>query len=104
MTVEELQSRIETGQAPVVLDVRSLLEYTSGHIPGAVHAPLTTLVKAAEVSSQDKNSQVVLTCEHGPRAQLARMLLKWAGYKNIALLQGHMNCWRRSGFKTINGS
>ena len=81
----------------VVLDVRSRYELHSGHIPGAVHAPLPAVLKAAEASTGDKGALLVIVCEHGPRAKMARMLLKFRGYKNLQLLEGHMSHWRSSG-------
>ena len=69
----------------------------SGHIPGAVHAPLSGLMAVAGDAVNDKSSKVVLVCEHGPRAQVARIALKLSGYKDLELLEGHMSLWRRSG-------
>lgn len=97
MLAEELEKSIKSGQAPVILDVRSGFEFKSDYIPGAIHAPLSKILKISQAVSQNKTDLLVLTCEHGPRAQLARMLLKWHGYKNLELLDGHMVRWRRSG-------
>jgi len=97
MTAAALASRIAAKRAPIILDVRSGHEFSSGHIQGAVHAPLTAIVKTAAQVSHRKSDLIVLTCEHGPRAQLARGLLRWRGYQNIELLEGHMTSWRRSG-------
>ena len=97
MTPDELEKRIKAGQAPVLLDVRSGFEFESGHISGAVHAPLVNVLKSVQVASVAKQDLLVLVCEHGPRAQLAKVLLKWNGYKNIELLDGHMAHWRHSG-------
>lgn len=97
MKAEELERSIKSRQAPVILDVRSGFEFKSGHIPAAIHAPLVKILKITQAVSQNKTDLLVLTCEHGPRAQLARMLLKWHGYKNLELLNGHMVSWRQSG-------
>ena len=97
MTAEELEKRIKSGQTTVALDVRSRFEFSSGHICGAVHAPLVNVLKATQAASKSKEEKLVLVCEHGPRAQLAKVLLKWNGYKNIELLDGHMAHWRQSG-------
>lgn len=40
---DQLLRRLAAGPGPVVLDVRSLLEYRRGHIPGARHAPFCGL-------------------------------------------------------------
>jgi len=96
MTAEQLERHLKSGDAPVVLDVRSAIEYESGHIPGAVHAPLPGVLKAAEIVTSGKEDLLVIVCEHGPRAQMARVLLKFRGYRNLQLLEGHMSHWRSS--------
>jgi len=101
MNAEELTKRLNAKQAPVILDVRSGFEFNSEHIPGAVHAPLPSLLKTVAAVLQNKSEPVVITCEHGPRAQLAGVLLKWLGYKNVELLEGHMANWRRTGRSVI---
>ncbi len=73
MLAEELERHLKSKQAPVILDVRSGFEFKSGHIPGAVHSPLVQILKSAEAATLSKSDPLVLVCEHGPRAQLARM-------------------------------
>ena len=94
MTAEQLERHLHSGAAPIVFDVRSRFEYNSGHIPGAIHAPLAGVLKAAEAATESKQDLLVIVCEHGPRAQLAKMFLKLRGYNNLQLLEGHMSRWR----------
>lgn len=97
MQPQELAKRLTTKKTPVILDARSAIEFRSGHIPGAIHAPaLKILLRMARIPS-DKNAELVVTCEHGPRAQLAKGLLGIFGYRNVTLLEGHMAFWRRAG-------
>jgi hydroxyacylglutathione hydrolase len=97
MQPQELLKRMKSRQPPTVLDVRSGVEFRNGHIPGAIHSPaLKILVRMARIPS-DKNAELVLTCEHGPRARLARGLLGFLGYRNVVLLEGHMSAWRQAG-------
>ncbi len=97
MQPKELLKRMKTRQPPIVLDVRSGIEFRNGHIPGALHSPaLKILLRLAPIPS-DRNTELVLTCEHGPRAQLAKGLLGIFGYRNVALLAGHMAGWRQAG-------
>jgi len=99
MKPNDLLQKRATKNRPLVLDVRSGMEFNSGHIPGAIHAPnLKILLKMAKLP-EDKNSELVVTCEHGPRAQRAQGLLSMYGYNNTKLLQGHMSGWRRAGLK-----
>jgi rhodanese-related sulfurtransferase len=97
MQPQELLRRIKSKQPPTILDVRSSFEFRNGHISGAVHAPTwKILLRLANVPS-DKSAELVVTCEHGPRAQLAKGLLGAFGYRNVALLDGHMAGWRQAG-------
>ena len=96
MKADKLEELIELGQAPVILDVRSGLEFNSGHIKGAVHAPLPSLLKSVAAAVEQKTEPLVILCEHGPRAQVAAMYLKLRGYKSVELLDGHMSHWRNS--------
>ena len=96
MTADKLEELLELGQAPVVLDVRSGLEFKSGHIKGAIHAPLPNLLKSTAAAVNQKSEPLVIICEHGPRAQVAAMYLKFRGYRSVELLDGHMSRWRGS--------
>ena len=97
MLSQELLKRIKAKQPPVILDVRSGFEFRAGHIPGAIHTPTWKIfLRLARIPS-DKNAELVVTCEHGPRAQLAKGLLGALGYRNVALLVGHMAGWRQAG-------
>ena len=46
---------------------------------------------------ENKISELVITCEHGPRALMAKRLLAIYGYRNATLLDGHMLGWRKAG-------
>lgn len=83
-----------------MLDVRSAAEYASGHIPGAIHAPAMKILIKQALLPEDKGAELVITCEHGPRAQLAQGVLSMYGYRNTTLLDGHMSGWRMAGYKT----
>jgi hydroxyacylglutathione hydrolase len=103
LKAERLEKLLEEGTPPVILDVRSAFEFRSGHIPGAIHAPLPAVGSSARRVVKEKSDPVVLVCEHGPRAQLARFILQMKGFKNLELLDGHMSLWRRSSRPTRSG-
>lgn len=99
MNSKRLIQLLASPNPPIVLDVRSAMEFNSGHIPGAIHTPnLKILLKMAKLP-EDKDSELIITCEHGPRAQVAQGLLSMFGYKNSKLLDGHMSGWRKAGLK-----
>lgn len=97
MQSKELLKRNNSKAPPAVIDVRTGFEFKAGHIPGAIHAPTwKILLKLARLPS-DKNAELVVTCEHGPRAQIVKGLLGILGYRNVDLLDGHMSAWRHAG-------
>ena len=97
MQPQELQKQIKSKQPPTVVDVRSSFEFKNGHIPGAIHAPTwKILLRFASIPSE-KSAALVVTCEHGPRAKLAKSLLGAFGYQSVVLLEGHMASWRQAG-------
>jgi rhodanese-related sulfurtransferase len=93
-----------------ILDLRSLDEYASGHIPNAVHVPLPTnsptpwlsvhqvsdLLNQADVQG---NMQVVIYDEH---SGLDATWLWWhlikAGHPFAAVLDGGLTNWQTSGY------
>jgi hydroxyacylglutathione hydrolase len=97
MKPKELLSRIQSKNPPAIIDVRTGFEFRTGHIPGAIHAPTwKILLRLARIPS-DKDAEMVVTCEHGPRAQMAMGLLRTFGYRNVVLLTGQMATWRQAG-------
>ena len=99
----ELASQIAAGHAPYVLDVRSGLEYRTGHVPGASHVPFWLLPLRLHRVSARRDDPVVVYCGHGPRARFARMVLERCGYRDVRLLSGHMSAWRRAELPTQSG-
>jgi len=86
-----------------VLDVREIDEYDGplGHIPDAVHIPLGSLAeRSVEVKS---DLPVVTVCRAGARSAQATVLLKRAGFTEIANLNGGMLRWRDRGYPVVGG-
>ena len=97
MKANELLKRIQSKSAPVVLDVRTGIEFKRGHVPGAINAPpRKVLLKTAKLP-KDTSAELVIYCEHGPRAMIAKKLLALRGYKNSSLLEGDMLRWKKAG-------
>ncbi len=97
MKATELVQRMKANNPPCIVDVRTGFEFNNSHIPGALHAPTWKILLKMARLPKDKNSELVVTCEMGPRAQMAQSLLGLYGYRNVTLLDGHMSGWRRSG-------
>lgn len=96
MAQQELASRLGRPDAPLVLDVRSVEEFRSGHVAGAVNIPYQQLgARLAELGSS-RDRDIVVYCESGPRAENAEVRLRQAGFERVYHLDGDMAGWRRS--------
>jgi rhodanese-related sulfurtransferase len=95
MQPDELAEKIAAGQPPVVVDVRTGFEFKAGHIPGAMNAPIWKIMLGLSALPTDKQADMVVLCELGPRAVIAKAILGFIGYRNVSLLDGHMAAWRR---------
>lgn len=97
MQPQELLQRIKAKNPPTIIDVRSASEFKSGHIPGALNIPSWKILLHIGDLPKEKSNELVVTCEIGPRAQMAMALLTSFGYKKASLLDGHMSRWRQTG-------
>ena len=70
----------------VLIDVREADEYKSGHIPGAVNFPLSTLNQAE--LPWDKDTELLVYCLAGTRSRKAVSFLQSQGYTNVRNIGG----------------
>jgi rhodanese-related sulfurtransferase len=97
MQASELLRRIQANDAPVVVDTRSEFEFGRGHVPGAINAPVRKILLNRARLPEDKTREMVVLCEHGQRAMLAKFVMGLYGYGNTSLLDGHMKGWKEAG-------
>lgn len=97
MQQQELLKLMDKGQAPVIIDVRSGYEYKAGHVPGALHIPFWKAFTTDKLNDYKKTDQVIMYCEHGPRAGIAKLALSLSGFESIRYLAGHMTAWKKAG-------
>jgi rhodanese-related sulfurtransferase len=92
-----LSEQIASGDAPLVLDVRSKREFDEGHVPGAVHLPFWQAGSRAKALKRLIDAPVVVYCGHGPRAYIAGSALRRQGFSKVVYLTGHMKRWKELG-------
>ena len=90
----DLVKRLNSDNAPVIIDVRSSKEFASGHVPGAVNIPHTEIKGRLEKLNIGQNEEIVLYCERGGRASMAGSILREEGFFAVQHLEGDMNAWR----------
>ncbi len=100
--VDAAQARelLESGEPPVLVDVRERDEWSEGHIPGAVHVPRGHLESRIEQAAPDRSQPVVIYCAGGSRSAFAAKTLEELGYENVSSLAGGFTDWKRNGYPT----
>ena len=88
----ELSRRMKPNP-PVIIDVRTRDEYSSGRIDTALNLPHDELERRLGEIPGSKTSEIVVYCRSGKRARIAENLLVEKGYTNIKDLVGHWQGW-----------
>lgn len=97
----ELKRRLDAGERPLLLDVRSPEEFAhDGHIAGARLLPLPVL--AMRLDELPKETPIVCVCRSGNRSQVACELLARQGFQVTNLSDGMLG-WHRAGLPTQLG-
>ena len=105
---DQLNELIKEDNSLVILDVsdKETVE-DRGFVPGAVNISLGTLYYKADLEVpdyykderiQDRDKKVIMTCSIGACAAIGGKLLKDMGFKDVALLEGGVEAWKKSGY------
>ena len=74
-----------------LVDVRTIKEYSEGHIPGAMNIDVTSPDFEEKIKVLDKKENVAIYCRSGRRSKMAANKLAAAGYKVIELNTGFLS-------------
>jgi rhodanese-related sulfurtransferase len=97
----DLAERLETEDAPVILDVRSPEEYAEGHIPGAINIAYDQLAANLDSLESFLTAEIVVYCRTGRRAGVAENVLLEAGFTQVLDLEGHMTSWNEAELPVV---
>lgn len=88
IAAEDVAAQLEQDRQPWILDVRSVNEFRSGHIPGAHGIPLGELHQRLGEIPQER--MIVTVCHSGARSAMAARQLKKLGYDVFNMAGGLM--------------
>ena len=91
LTPQELQSRLGTSEAPLLVDLRAPVEFGVAHIPGAINIPIAELENRLDEISNDIG--VLIYCINGTRTRQAEPILYAQDFDNIYHLEGAFYAW-----------
>jgi rhodanese-related sulfurtransferase len=98
VSAEEVKLLMDKGRLKeiILLDVRTLEEYTAGYIPGSLSIPIDTLEERK--GELDRQKLIIVFCKSGcSRSLKACMILKQQGFKRVVNMSGGINEWCRIG-------
>ena len=81
----------------ILVDVRTIEEYESGHIQDAVNFDFYSESFQNDILSLDKSSSIILYCRTQNRSTKTANYLKENGYKEITVLEGGITSWVKNG-------
>ncbi|MEI6890624.1 MAG: rhodanese-like domain-containing protein [Pontiella sp.] len=77
----DLPQRIQDGA--LLIDARSPMEFSGGHIDGAINLPHDIIGQEIKTHAAAKNRSMVVYCQSGGRSQMAVKTLHDAGYTQV---------------------
>lgn len=100
--IDPADAREQIGNGAVVVDVREIEEWSTGHLPGAVHVPRSYLETRIEGVVPDRGAHVILYCASGNRSAYgARTLMADLGYSNVESMAGGITLWKDRGYEVV---
>ena len=97
VTPAELRRLLDDTTHSRIIDVRTPAEFEAVHIPGSYNVPLDTLREHRNELTQHLDTDVVLACRSGMRAEQAERAFADAGLSNLHVLDGGLMRWESEG-------
>jgi rhodanese-related sulfurtransferase len=87
-----------------LIDVRSEIEYESGHIAGSISVPGGQAVQRADDFVAVRNGKIIFVSERCARAVMAAYWFGRMGFPNVSVLRGGIQAWCESGGVLLRGA
>lgn len=113
ITPQEAKALLDAKDGYVYLDVRTVSEFTAGHVPGSLNIPILVLTESgghapnAEFltileSVLPKDAKVIVGCRSGARSKRAQDAMKSVGYAHLSnMLGGFVGKSERPGWSSL---
>ena len=103
MTPDEVKASLGTPRAPLIVDVRTPVEFGVAHLPGAVNIPLAELEQRLDELRQDHGNGVLIYCLNGSRTLQAEPILYTHDIDNVYHLEGSLEGWLLKNYPIEKG-
>jgi len=91
ISVQELQTRLNAADQPLLLDVRESWEFSLCHIDGSTSIPMGNIPNVLD--ELDPRQETVVICHHGVRSRHVCQFLAHSGFSNLYNLTGGVQAW-----------
>ena len=94
LKIDDIRKLIDAGDREVV-DVREDWEWNKGHIPGARHVVLSSIL--ANPTAQSFQDGTIFVCQVGERSAVASEMAVALGVKDVVNFRGGTKAWKDAG-------
>lgn len=94
LKLDEIKTLIEAGDRDVV-DVREDWEWNKGHVPGARHVVLSSIL--ANPTAHKFREGTIFVCQVGERSAVASEMAVALGVKDVVNFRGGTKAWKDAG-------
>ena len=99
ITPQELKTRFDRNDRPVLVDVRDDWETKLCRLENALHIPMEELeFRTEELNQQD---EIVVYCHHGVRSAAVADYLRRLGFPRVRNLAGGLDAWASTIDRTM---
>ena len=89
ISIHKLEKFLQNSSRTYLIDVRSPIEFATGHIPNSINFPVDEFSQF----SFSKHHSYIFICNTGSRAKQAYNYLIEKGYQNIFHITGNLLDW-----------
>ena len=91
---DELKKRLDTGEKPILLDVREPWEFSICKIEGSVNISMSEPEKL--INELNANDEIIAICHHGMRSFQVCNYLENNGFNKVLNLDGGIDSWAKT--------
>jgi sulfur-carrier protein adenylyltransferase/sulfurtransferase len=94
LKIDDIKQLVDEGGRDIV-DVREDWEWNKGHLPGARHAVLSSIL--ANPTKQQFKDGTIFVCQVGERSAVASEMAVALGVKDVVNFRGGTKAWKDAG-------
>lgn len=103
LSASQLAAEMSGDDRPLLLDVRTEVEYVNGHIPGAVFLPLSQVERVSAMAQLDDRLVVYCSASECQSSVEAAAEMIDAGFTAVRVLDGGFPAWEKAGYEIAQG-